>query len=465
MSASTKRLLFISAFSFIWLSLFLASFEIAVYSRILLQFPAGGASFWKQYLFLAWMCLAPIAVACLGTKKSGRTFTIVIPLVCIAAIGIGMTLWLGHRFSYDASRYAIFVDSGRISSNSLWHSHVLKGAIGVLTNDITGVRADSGIPYVHLFPLWVFPVIQALFVWACVLMLRFLRCEIDQGSSWSAIAGSLLIGFYVLRSSIDGGALSPEFLASFAIFLLLLFRSRLLSHAKSAVALAALSCLAGTSSYYALLPQPLAWIARDTLMHGNILFSCTFFAQFRGALAIRYVVTALLIPAAFFLNRHDLLWDELRRFNAEHPAGTEAIIVANADEEYPASELVRSDGRWRQLSFTFSRSDTLWSLLRIHRLVSGYAGIDIVGTTCERGSSYLIEADVRTSHSGHLPTDCTGGFFKSMKLTWHDVTPDLAKGTIDGEAFGCVSMPNTVAVPARLTNCGLQSFVLIPRSK
>ena len=125
-----KKYFLISFFCFIWLTLAVTVFDIAFFSKGLVQFFAGGRSFFKLYFFIGW---AGFSFLLLGLKPKLRKKIpdgyLITFIVLLQALNLLSHLLFIHQYGLEFSAKTLAVAYNEVSSNSLVHTHTLKGIV------------------------------------------------------------------------------------------------------------------------------------------------------------------------------------------------------------------------------------------------------------------------------------------------------------------------------------------------
>lgn len=203
-----------------WL-LYSTNYDAALYLRGVLQFFAGGVSFWKGTFFFAWATFVIVVLLlsrCITTTFSRRE--LVLATILPALLNFTAHLIFTGQFRLGLFERVIAVSNGLISSNVFCHTHVLKSALATLITSTPlssfSFHGDSGIPFLHLVaaPLRygaLIMVVLAGYVFARTAVVLRNRSPGRQLHAWLPLY--LITSYAVLRSFIDGGIFSAEYVA------------------------------------------------------------------------------------------------------------------------------------------------------------------------------------------------------------------------------------------------------------
>lgn len=199
----------ISSIFFFWLIAYSLSYEVRVFSSLLVSPWASGVSFWKPGFFIFWISLG------LLKQSGGKQLSPLIFFSFISSLLITIYPFI-ELDQFILSKLLSFNDL-KVSVHSLLHSHTVKLPLGYL-RDLLGISvfADSGEPWRPYVPLWIVLFHGVGTVCGLISILRLsLKCP-----------KSLLGSFGVVLAYFDGGPLAPYAIAG---LILLLFPNRVMT--------------------------------------------------------------------------------------------------------------------------------------------------------------------------------------------------------------------------------------------
>ncbi len=134
------------------------------------------------------------------------------------------------------SDFFITGNNSEVSSSTIWHTHVAKGVMGqiiALFSKTNFTTMDNGGAYIGLIPssvflfgslLFVIIILQAIVYFAT----SFKTFLIDKNNRQKIfiILGYIIISFSLIKRSIDGGMLNPDFIVSMIFIILFVLRSK-----------------------------------------------------------------------------------------------------------------------------------------------------------------------------------------------------------------------------------------------
>lgn len=148
-------------------------------------------------------------------------------VLSIYAAGLLFHLYLINKLNLSLGDYFVIGNNGTISSNVITHIHTAKGFIGEVLRLIgIGIsNADAGIAYPGILSepllfagslLLIFVLLLAVifFVYKVV---PFVSSLSDNKRKFFLILGYIVLSFCLIKTSVDGGVLSPPFIVSIAM--------------------------------------------------------------------------------------------------------------------------------------------------------------------------------------------------------------------------------------------------------
>ncbi|MCO6430459.1 MAG: hypothetical protein J5J00_06310 [Deltaproteobacteria bacterium] len=439
-------------------------YDFALYAKILLQFPAGGASFWKQYFYLGWLIVFSLALYFFRSPIHFASRFVLIPIFLLAVVGIIAHFHLVLRLALAPLDYSVVVDKGLVSSQQLFHSHVMKGMVGWLAKSVYtdfSLRADAGLPYLTLLPGWFFAISLALFIASVLSVLLVLKAVCTDKCSVLKLFILATLGFYIVRPLVDGGAFSSEFVAAAGPFTALALARRVDINKWAGVILAVFALLIDHLFRSEVLPESVGWVIKDSFMHLCFIAAMLFLIHETLRPIAKASIAFLLFIAAGYLNRGHFIWHELKHMNEIHPAGTEVIITSDQGLDYPG-QVINSDAPVKIFSHRLQSETSLWHLFAMYHSPPGYFPAIADGKGCRVTEHYRVTGTIHAIGEDRNIIDCAGGVAESLAIHWYPSAQDLRIGRYEGRIFGCISNSGSYTLARRLTNCGLTQFTLTP---
>lgn len=206
---------------------------LAEAARFIVNIFATGFSYVKLYLFLGsgffLFLILSLKIRISRTVKRS-TFIRAVAIFAVAGFLMNVIFMISHGISPREDAFVI--SGGNFSENKIIHTHVLKQALSAplrIFGDFGSGAYDAGYPFLSFFPLWMSILLSGFFAW---LIVSFFLITVHRHAEWDdekrKIFFPLLFvsGFSMLKSVIDGGLLSYEFLLSFPFFILALRADR-----------------------------------------------------------------------------------------------------------------------------------------------------------------------------------------------------------------------------------------------
>jgi hypothetical protein len=225
-----KTYLSFTCFFALWLLAAVLSYDVAFWTKGVVQFFATGVTAYKDFLFLFWAALG-FAVLAFHSRPvramSARPLLVLTGV--LSAVNLGAHFWLMSKFGLNAKSRILTVGEEAVSSNHFCHTHIMKPMLMPIINGL-GLRdlltkTDPGGPYYDLLPHWLYFASLMLALVLCCLIIRMLiqkRDEWPDERRTAFVLTYVVTSYVIIKSMFDGGPLTPEFIVYFSAWLVLL---------------------------------------------------------------------------------------------------------------------------------------------------------------------------------------------------------------------------------------------------
>lgn len=199
---------------------------------------AGGRSEIKTILFFLYLFfLSAIFILFKDFKfKKLRWFWFGFTVLCMYIYGLILHVFYIINNNLRITDFVITGNNGEISSSVIYHTHIAKAFIGQIFS-IFGKNqfqtTDAGNAYIGIFPSFIFLIgsiililliLQAVYYFST--SFRELLINKNKRQKIFLIIGYVLISFSLIKTSIDGGILSPSFILGAIFIILFIFREK-----------------------------------------------------------------------------------------------------------------------------------------------------------------------------------------------------------------------------------------------
>ncbi len=448
------------------------SYDVGFVSTLITQFFAGGKTNFKEYFFFAW---ATFLFALLAlplrppSRKWGKTL--------MAVVGITMVLnlichvWYSHKVGIHIGDFSIAVSHRLFSANSLVHMHVLKSTLflpmRILAIDPNRIWGDSGTPFFFLIPT---PLVIAGLILALTAVFLTAVVAVEKTHEWSgrrfwphwlALAVS---SYAVLKSLVDGGPFSTEFLVYFPPFACLILTSP--SSAGSLIRAVLrwwIAALLLVLALHVLFHLP---FLQDLLV--DVVLLAVFFCAF--LLVTEWIVTGSgyrhryhllwMVPLIIGISFHHFRFDGFKLLSKRLKSGDTLIVSDYFRPEFPF-DVKFSDGAMKVYSARITEPSSVWAFYRKYRIPPNFTPINIPGDTCRLETPYPLSGTV-TIVAGRVSFQPRAfGLFESFHI---ERCPTEKSCDYHYEAIvkGCVPDNYSESVLHYFTEAGAERFVIVP---
>ena len=383
----------------------IVSFDIAFLCKSFVQFVASGRSFYKTFIFLAWATISFLVLAVFCTKATRSVSLVIIVLVTgLMLLNLYSQIAFTKQFDLGWSDYALTIVDRKISSSRFVHTHTFKPVlmVGVELVGINPLKlnADPGYAYYVLFPRGLYYAGCIGLITLCILLffeLIFLEQRWEPPLRRSFVALYVYSSFGVLRTIVDGGPLTPEFLV-YSAMLFSLFKLRnedpqesLLHCARNLVI-----PLFIVVPFYVITHSDQA----PTFIRDYVLFSL-FCLALGSTLYLMQVRTwasvsafALSLAATLGLAGNFFWANELSYLLTEYKKGDKIYFLNYKRHETPFDVYFR-EGLLTVHRESAKKDGRVWDLHRRQKVPPSYAAFHIDGKTCNAKDPYPRTGRIR----------------------------------------------------------------------
>lgn len=212
---------------------YLATTELAgPWLHIFTNIFAGGRSSTKTIGFFLFLALC-FTIYYIGPyprlpKLASLNKILTSGVVALFLLGLcGHVYIISHAHGNIFADY-IFFNQQEISSSSVQHNHVLKGAIGLALSKTTLAwqeNIDIGTPFLPLLPspFFISALLGIIFVTACTLLTTVRLANKTVAGAWFTMLCWSITSFVVIKNIIDGGLFNSEALVTLTFWIVLLY--------------------------------------------------------------------------------------------------------------------------------------------------------------------------------------------------------------------------------------------------
>jgi len=463
-----------SCFFLLWLILAIISYDVAFLSRSLTQFFVLGRSFIKLYFFLAW---AALLFLLLSVRLNPRCRYVVPCLIGLIVLTMGLNL-MSHlvfiqTFGLNFTDPAIAVVEGGFSGNRFIHTHTLKSVlvffIHLFFKESLQGSADPGLAFFHFLPHWIHGLAAILIAFSALMMIYGLLIKQKEWSDrfkWPFIVIYVIATCALLKSFIDGGPLSTEFIVYFPTLLVLLTigDTDSIKQVVKKFILCLLFMMIPISIVYAsLIPESFIYLMRDICMF--ILFVCTVFLTVYVFVtkSIKSILLLVLFLVGLVTVAKSFFWfHEFNHLRSIVQPGTKVYYT----NQYARPNLLPTKYQEGNVSIQIympKEKKSLWEISRQLKILPSYRLLNIVGVDCDENESYGISGRVvSVAESKQMALENVSDLFESYKIKacMDDKPCDYH---YKARIKGCVGNGGLQLVAINhLREVGFKRFILIP---
>ncbi|MFH1263880.1 MAG: hypothetical protein V1495_10630 [Pseudomonadota bacterium] len=463
-----RQFLLATVFCSAALAIVLASYDAAFYFRTFSQFFASGLTFFKEYLFLLWGTLLFTLLASPLRIKPKKGIWVWGSILLAQGLVLVAQIYYSEQTRTQFGTSTTLVSGISFSQNRLTHLHVGKAMLTFLFRTI-GISIgspplDTGAPFQAILPP---PLVGLMLVFSIVSLVLIVVAILGKKEVWSGRQywwcwiGLVVSSFAVLRSMIDGGPFSSEFLVYLPLFLLLLLgvpdsplslvRKLVPWWVAGFILLVGVTHLSGGRIGHGLFLRHVFFI----VFCPTLLLLTDFLTS--GRFVRRQLNLLWLIPILIVMNTGRFWGKSLCYFHTNLPAGT-LVRIAIWNRMIPLHALA-TEGPLTIYEIRLSTATTIGTIHKMYGIPPGYEVVAAEGRNCEtsafgRNKGRITILAARPESTPPLPP-----VFRSFTLE-PCRADERCNRHFETVINGCMPGGSYQLSIARLISMGFESFVV-----
>ncbi len=448
----------------------LFSYNFAFYLQAVTDHVSGGRSFFKQWLGLAWVCLAfsVLIPALPSLPKIIRRISIFLTLFVYVG-NLAAHFWYAHSTRTGIGSRTVLVAGTHMSANVIHHTHVFKSVLALFADlfHLGSVAADTGAPYECIFP-WIIPVLAAVAIlMAALSILAVLTSKEKEWTSenrWPLLLTYVVSSTAVTKAFIDGGLLSPDF----TVFVPALFVC--MSATTESVAIVYRKILVSIAItflvvFLTLLPLgelEYAFVAKQVIGRTAFLTLVLGLADLYARKRYRRFHLCLIAAGlTMFLFRGSFFWYHNYRYLRRRLDGKTIYLVNEYGKNFPYPVVYRADPLLVH-KFSPTSPETTLEFYRRNGIPPDFRVAYLVGRDCEENAAVYYAGSVNVLKRGVLSLDRPSSLVTSFEYK-NCVDSRTCDFTYVAQVRSCVADMVGLPIIFFLHNRGAELFVLSPK--
>ena len=450
---------------------YFASFELTLIVIDFVSPLAPGLSFWKSLLLLIWVSAITWLVffTLLFNVHPGNVLKHMHSLLFLIAFCQILNLAAHYiyvlKYNLNFSDYSIMADYGRFSSNNLTHTHVMKYVLAFIF-DYFAISSDTftdiGTPFKGVLPktfLYISTVAISSVIYLLVTIIIKTAHLVPKNLLIIWLICVLPSSFAVLKSILDGGPLSPEFiLGSLILFKALKTPASpvLDFYAALLLSIPIFILEAYLSAFYGI-----NFITGQRVLHITALMvGLPYLLEWTkkkdpSSLIKSLVILSVTSPA--FIG--SITKGEFRSANYKIPAGTTVYFTEQRNLNYSYQEHLR-DHNIKVYKLELENDTRMLDLYKLKKISPRYRSFLIDGRTCKAAARHYIAGKIYTEDKPPLGNNLGSDLIPEFQIEPCDAE-SACSYRYYGYMKGCIlRVPESPVVVNRLFALGFQRFAL-----
>jgi hypothetical protein len=466
-----RKSFLIAGLSFaLWGLISALSYDAAFISSIVTQFFAGGRTYFKAYFFHIWAAVMFLLLALpMRSTKRPVEYWAIAALLLTQAINLFTQICYMRMVGAGLGNYSIAVVNNRPSTSSLIHSHTMKAIMiplmRILHVNPESLHADSGLPFLTLIPKWALLLGLGFTLLTIALTIPAVLKKRDQWTGRRSAPfwmGLVLSSYVVLKSLVDGGPFSTDFLIFFPVFLILMLGTpqspeQLIK--KSLPFWAGALCI--IMGLYLVWQVPMVeFLLHDIVLLAVFVSVLLLLLDRRPAPRFRLSPHLLwLLPLLGFLGFHYFWTDGFKYLRHTIRPGVKFFLLDFQDYRFPLT-VKYSEGNLRVYEGDVSAETSYWYIHRRFGIPPSHYILAVPDSTCSLDTPFMESGTIRVLGPERIRSKPKSDLFRYFRVE-NCRKNEGCDYRFEAMINPCVPDDLYQPVINHLTELGLRSFVLM----